>query len=114
MPDLRTQTLEYHEHPIPGKVSISPTKPFATSKDLSLAYTPGVTEPVREINSDPEAAYRYTNKGNLVGVITDGSAVIGLGNVGALAGKPVVEAVRRSPENNRASRSFDENTRVSG
>lgn len=91
MSDLRAKALEYHEHPTPGKVSISPTKPFATAKDLALAYTPGVAEPVREIHGDPDKAYRYTNKGNLVGVVTDGSAVLGLGNVGALAGKPVME-----------------------
>lgn len=91
MSDLRAKALDYHEYPTPGKVSIHPTKPFSTARDLSLAYTPGVAEPVREINNDPEAAYRFTNKGNLVGVITDGSAVLGLGNMGALAGKPVME-----------------------
>ena len=91
MSDHRAKALEYHEHPTPGKVSIQPTKPFATAKDLSLAYTPGVAEPVREIHQNPEHAYRFTNKGNLVGVITDGSAVLGLGDVGALAGKPVME-----------------------
>ena len=89
--DLRARALKYHSHPTPGKISIQPTKAFDTAKDLSLAYTPGVAEPVREIHSNPEEAYRYTNKGNLVGVITDGSAVLGLGNVGALAGKPVME-----------------------
>ncbi len=83
--------LDYHEFPTPGKTSIAPTKPFTSAKDLSLAYTPGVAEPVRRIAEDPSAAYRYTNKGNLVAVITDGSAVLGLGNVGALAGKPVME-----------------------
>ena len=91
MSDLRSKALDYHEHPVPGKISISPTKPFNSAKDLSLAYTPGVAEPVREIHKDPENAYRYTNKGNLVAVITDGSAVLGLGDVGALAGKPVME-----------------------
>jgi malate dehydrogenase (oxaloacetate-decarboxylating)(NADP+) len=91
MSDLRSKALAYHEHPKPGKVSISPTKPFTSAKDLSLAYTPGVAEPVREIHKDPENAYRYTNKGNLVAVVTDGSAVLGLGDVGALAGKPVME-----------------------
>ena len=91
MSEDRAKALEYHEKPIPGKVSIQPTKPFTTARELSLAYTPGVAVPVEEIAADPETAYRYTNKGNLVAVITDGSAVLGLGNVGALAGKPVME-----------------------
>jgi len=91
MSDLRSKALDYHEHPTPGKISISPTKAFTSAKDLALAYTPGVAEPVREVHRDPENAYRYTNKGNLVAVITDGSAVLGLGDVGALAGKPVME-----------------------
>jgi malate dehydrogenase (oxaloacetate-decarboxylating)(NADP+) len=89
--DLKKAALEYHEHPTPGKIAIQPTKPCDTQQDLSLAYTPGVAEPVREIAKDPSTAYRYTSKGNLVAVITDGSAVLGLGNVGALAGKPVME-----------------------
>ncbi len=89
--DDRAKALEYHEFPKPGKVSIQPTKPFVTSADLSLAYTPGVAAPVEEIARNAENAYRYTNKGNLVAVITDGSAVLGLGDVGALAGKPVME-----------------------
>jgi malate dehydrogenase (oxaloacetate-decarboxylating)(NADP+) len=83
--------LEYHAAGRPGKISIQPTKPFATADDLSLAYTPGVAEPVREIARDPTKAYTYTNKGNLVACVTDGSAVLGLGAVGALAGKPVME-----------------------
>ena len=87
----REDALRYHETPRPGKTSVQPTKAFATAKDLSLAYTPGVAEPVMEIHRDAANAYRYTNKGNLVAVITDGSAVLGLGNVGALAGKPVME-----------------------
>ena len=87
----RDAALHYHAHPRPGKLSVEPSKPCATQQDLALAYTPGVAEPVREIARDPEAAYRYTNKGNLVAVITDGSAVLGLGKVGALAGKPVME-----------------------
>lgn len=91
MSDDRAKALEYHAAPKPGKVSIQPTKPFVTSQDLSLAYTPGVAAPVEEIAKNEEDAYRYTNKGNLVAVITDGSAVLGLGNVGALAGKPVME-----------------------
>ena len=83
--------LDYHEFPFPGKLSVNPSKPCDTADDLALAYTPGVAEPVLAIAQDPSNAYRYTNKGNLVAVITDGSAVLGLGNVGALAGKPVME-----------------------
>ncbi|MEE9492886.1 MAG: malic enzyme-like NAD(P)-binding protein [Gammaproteobacteria bacterium] len=89
--DLKKAALDYHEKPTPGKIAIQLTKKCETQQDLSLAYTPGVAEPVREIAADSEAAYRYTSKGNLVAVITDGSAVLGLGNVGALAGKPVME-----------------------
>jgi malate dehydrogenase (oxaloacetate-decarboxylating)(NADP+) len=89
--DLNREALTYHESPRPGKTSVLVTKPASTQRDLSLAYTPGVAEPVRRIADDPDAAYRYTNKGNLVAVITDGSAVLGLGNVGGLAGKPVME-----------------------
>jgi malate dehydrogenase (oxaloacetate-decarboxylating)(NADP+) len=91
MDSLKSRALAYHEHPKPGKLSVESSKPCATQEDLSLAYTPGVAEPVREIHRDPENAYRYTNKGNLVAVITDGTAVLGLGNIGALAGKPVME-----------------------
>lgn len=88
---INQAALRYHAEPVPGKLSVTLTKPTASQQDLSLAYTPGVAEPVRRIHADPEAAYRYTGKGNLVAVITDGSAVLGLGNVGALAGKPVME-----------------------
>ncbi len=88
---LNEEALVYHEQPSPGKTAIEIKKPAETQRDLSLAYTPGVAEPVRRIDQDPDAAYRYTNKGNLVAVITDGSAVLGLGNVGALASKPVME-----------------------
>ncbi len=83
--------LEYHEFPRPGKVSVVPTKPCLTQRDLSLAYTPGVAVPCKSIEADPSAAYRYTNRGNLVAVITNGTAVLGLGDIGALAGKPVME-----------------------
>ncbi len=89
--DIRKSALDYHEFPRPGKIGIVSTKPTASQLDLSLCYTPGVAEPVKEIAQDPEAAYRYTSKGNLVAVITNGTAVLGLGNVGALAGKPVME-----------------------
>ncbi|HSI44697.1 MAG TPA: malic enzyme-like NAD(P)-binding protein [Methylophilus sp.] len=91
MDDLKKRALDYHQFPRPGKLSVESSKPCATQQDLSLAYTPGVAEPVREIEADPANAYKYTNKGNLIAVITDGTAVLGLGNVGALAGKPVME-----------------------
>jgi len=89
--DLKTRALQYHAEPVPGKIAIQVTKPCNTQQELALAYTPGVAEPVRAIAERAEDAYRYTAKGNLVGVITDGTAVLGLGNVGALAGKPVME-----------------------
>ena len=88
---LKERALYYHAHPTPGKISVMPTKPCEFQDELSLAYTPGVAAPVLEIAKDPELAYRYTTKGNLVAVITDGTAVLGLGNVGPLAGKPVME-----------------------
>jgi malate dehydrogenase (oxaloacetate-decarboxylating)(NADP+) len=87
----REQALAYHESGRPGKIKVVPTKPTLTADDLSLAYSPGVAEPCREIAKDPDAAYRYTAKANLVGVISNGTAVLGLGNLGALAGKPVME-----------------------
>jgi len=83
--------LRYHESPIPGKTEIMPTKDCKTQQDLSLAYTPGVAEPCLEIAKDPKKASRYTNRSNLVAVITNGTAVLGLGDIGALAGKPVME-----------------------
>ena len=85
------EALEYHSRRPAGKVSVVPTKPCATQRDLSLAYTPGVAEPCREIAVDAEKAYDYTSKGNLVAVISNGTAVLGLGDIGALAGKPVME-----------------------
>jgi malate dehydrogenase (oxaloacetate-decarboxylating)(NADP+) len=86
-----SEALDYHESPRPGKVEIRATKPTATQSDLSLAYTPGVAEPCLVIADDPEAAFRFTNRGNLVAVVSNGSAVLGLGNIGPLAGKPVME-----------------------
>ncbi|MGI2170277.1 malic enzyme-like NAD(P)-binding protein [Shewanella sp. MF05960] len=91
MSDIRQQALDYHEFPVPGKTAVCLTKPAQSSHDLALAYSPGVAEPVREIASDPENAYRYTNKGNTVAVITNGTAILGLGNLGPLASKPVME-----------------------
>lgn len=91
MSDFREQALHYHSHPVPGKISIELTKPAETVKDLALAYSPGVAEPVREIAADPANAYKYTGKGNMVAVITNGTAILGLGNLGPLASKPVME-----------------------
>jgi malate dehydrogenase (oxaloacetate-decarboxylating)(NADP+) len=85
------EALSFHKYPTPGKVAIAPTKPMATQRDLSLAYSPGVAVPVLKIAEDPEAAYDYTSKGNLVAVISNGTAILGLGNLGALASKPVME-----------------------
>src|SRR5579885_1141810 len=85
------EALEYHSTAPAGKVSVTPTKPCRTQRDLSLAYTPGVAVPCKEIERDPSLAYRYTSKGNLVAVINNGTAVLGLGHIGALAGKPVME-----------------------
>jgi malate dehydrogenase (oxaloacetate-decarboxylating)(NADP+) len=87
----RTDALEYHELPRPGKIAVVPTKPLADQRDLSLAYSPGVAAPCLAIRDDASAAYRYTTRGNLVAVVTNGTAVLGLGNIGALAGKPVME-----------------------
>lgn len=89
--DLKKAALDYHAKPRPGKISVEVTKSAETSEDLTLAYSPGVAEPVREIAREPELAYRYTSKGNLVAVISDGTAILGLGNLGALASKPVME-----------------------
>lgn len=85
------EALDYHEFPQPGKISVETTKPVATQKDLSLAYTPGVAVPCLAIEEDPENAFKYTAKKNLVAVISNGTAVLGLGNIGALASKPVME-----------------------
>src|SRR5438094_9580859 len=91
MSSRRQDALDYHAQGRPGKIQVSPTKPFKNQRDLSLAYTPGVAEPCREIAARPSLAYKYTAKGNLVAVVTNGTAVLGLGNIGPLAGKPVME-----------------------
>lgn len=91
MDNLKQRALDYHQFPKPGKLSVESSKPCATQDDLSLAYTPGVAAPVRAIHENPNDAYKYSNKGNLIAVITDGTAVLGLGNMGALASKPVME-----------------------
>src|SRR5215831_10685071 len=91
MPVTKQEALEYHEGDRPGKVEVVSSKPCRTQRDLSLAYTPGVAQPCLEIEKNPLDAYKYTAKGNLVAVISDGTAVLGLGNIGPLAGKPVME-----------------------
>ena len=89
--ELRQAALEYHEHPTPGKIQIAATKQLVNQHDLALAYSPGVAAPCEEIVRDPSAAFRYTARGNLVAVITNGTAVLGLGDIGPLAAKPVME-----------------------
>jgi malate dehydrogenase (oxaloacetate-decarboxylating)(NADP+) len=91
MPDLDLEALAYHEHRRPGKIEVVPTKPLTTQRDLSLAYTPGVAEACRRIHDHPEDVFKYTAKGNLVAVVTNGTAVLGLGDIGPEAGKPVME-----------------------
>src|SRR5213075_2764613 len=87
----RNDALDYHRAGRPGKIEVVPTKPLVTQRDLSLAYSPGVAEPCLEIASSPELAWEYTARGNLVAVVTNGTAVLGLGAIGPLAGKPVME-----------------------
>ena len=89
--NLRDAALEYHRQPTHGKISVVPTKAMVTQRDLSLAYSPGVAEACNEIVRDPREAHTLTARGNLVGVVTNGTAVLGLGNIGPLAGKPVME-----------------------
>jgi malic enzyme len=91
MTDFRQQALDYHALPTPGKISVELTTSAETSLDLSLAYSPGVAEPVREIALNPDDVYKYTGKGNTVAVITNGTAILGLGNLGPMASKPVME-----------------------
>jgi malate dehydrogenase (oxaloacetate-decarboxylating)(NADP+) len=88
---LRDAAREYHRNPSRGKISVTPTKPLSNQRDLSLAYSPGVAYPCLDIQADPTKAFDYTSRGNLVGVITNGTAVLGLGDIGPLAGKPVME-----------------------
>ena len=88
---FRKDALEYHAQSPPGKITVVPTKPHSTQRELSLAYSPGVAYPCLEIEKDPSKAMEYTSRGNLVAVISNGTAVLGLGNIGALAGKPVME-----------------------
>src|SRR5512142_927325 len=87
----REDALDYHSRGRPGKIAVVPTKPLTNQRDLSLAYSPGVAEPCLEIKANPDDVYKYTAKGNLVAVISNGTAVLGLGNIGAAAGKPVME-----------------------
>ena len=87
---FRKDALNYHALGRPGKIEVIPTKPYSTQRDLSLAYSPGVADPCLEIEKNPEDVYKYTAKGNLVAVISNGTAVLGLGNLGAEAGKPVM------------------------
>ena len=89
--ELRRAALEYHEFPTPGKVAIAATKQMVNQHDLALAYSPGVAAACEEIVADPANAWRYTSRGNLVAVVTNGTAVLGLGNIGPLASKPVME-----------------------
>lgn len=89
--DFKQAALDYHANPTPGKIAVGLTTPASTQRDLALAYSPGVAEPVKAIAENPEDAYKYTAKGNMVAVITDGSAILGLGNLGPLASKPVME-----------------------
>ena len=107
---LREDALEYHSSEPRGKVTVVPTKPHGTQRELSLAYSPGVAAPVKEIYKNPERAYDYTTKGNLVAVLSNGSAILGLGNLGAIASKPVMEGkacllyTSPSPRDKRQSR----------
>ena len=88
---IDTEALRFHMHPVPGKIALAATKPMATQRDLALAYSPGVAAPVRAISENPEAVYDYTSKGNMVGVVSNGTAILGLGNLGPAASKPVME-----------------------
>lgn len=92
MPVTKQRALDYHAGERPGKIEVTPSKPCRTQRDLSLAYTPGVAVPCLEIEKNPHDAFHYTARGNLVAVVSNGTAVLGLGDIGALAGRPVMEA----------------------
>ena len=94
--ELKKAALEYHEHPKPGKLAISATKQLTNQRDLALAYSPGVAAPCEEIVENPAAAFKYTSRGNLVAVITNGTAVLGLGDIGPLAAKPAASTSKTS------------------
>ena len=102
---LREAALDYHRTPTRGKIAVTPTKPLANQRDLSLAYSPGVAYPCLDIEKDPTLAAEYTSRGNLVGVVTNGTAVLGLGDIGPLAAKPVMEARAACSRNSPASTS---------
>ena len=87
----KSEALKYHSHPKPGKIEVVPTKKYSSQRDLSLAYSPGVAQPCLEIAANKDDVYKYTSKGNLVAVISNGTAVLGLGNIGPEASKPVME-----------------------
>src|SRR5213076_3394672 len=99
----KNDALEYHRGGRPGKIEVVPSKPLVTQRDLSLAYSPGVAEPCLEIAANPEMAWEYTARGNLVAVVTNGTAVLGLGNIGPLAGKPVMEGKAASSRSSPTS-----------
>ncbi len=101
---LREAALDYHEFPTPGKIAIAPTKQMINQRDLALAYSPGVAFACEEIVEDPLNAARYTARSNLVGVVTNGTAVLGLGNIGPLASKPVMEGKARAVQEVRRHR----------
>ena len=94
---LRQAALEYHEFPTPGKIAVTPTKQLSNQHDLALAYSPGVAAPCEEIVKDPNNAFKYTSRGNLVAVISNGTAVLGLGDIGPLASKPCLLYTSPSP-----------------
>jgi hypothetical protein len=103
MPITKQQALDYHSGVRPGKIEVTPTKPCRTQRDLSLAYTPGVADACLAIHENPHDAFKYTARGNLVAVVSNGTAVLGLGDIGALAGKPVMEGDPFAPRPGKRS-----------